>query len=341
MAEYVGLDVSKEETSFCVVDEAGKILCQGKAESEPAALFNALRDSCLCPELVVLETGTLSKWLARGLRERGLTVEMIDARHAHAVMGLQLNKSDTSDAMLLAKIAQTGFYRSVPIGSVEAQERHAALKARKQLIKSVRSTENTVRGLLGSFGAKFPKGVGQFPVRVREALEEHPVLKPAIEPLLRVIEILRREVLSVSRHIATQAKTDSACRLLMTIPGVGALTAQAVVASIDDPARFSSSRKVGVYFGLTTRRYQSGEKDISGRISRTGDSMARALLYAAANSMIVHVDRDHPLKDWALRLKKRTGHRKACVALARKLSVIMHRMLKTGEPFRWPLTAAA
>ena len=320
MAEFVGLDVSKEETSICIIDKNADILFEGKCQTDPDAIFQALRNESLYPELIVLETGTLSKWLARGLREAGLPVEVIDARHAHGVMGLQLNKSDASDAVLLAKIAQTGFYKSVTVGSLDAQERQVFLKARKQLIKSARSTENTIRGLLSSFGIKLPKGVPKFPDRIRNALQDYTVLLPAIMPLLDAVTAIRKQILRIDKKVAAHAKSDTACKLLMSIPGVGYLTAQAFVASIDDPTRFSSSRNVGAYFGLTNRRYQSGERDVSGRISKIGDSMTRALLYSAASSFILHVQKSHPMREWARRIKKRSGHRKACVALARKLS---------------------
>ena len=232
-------------------------------------------------------------------------------------------------------IAQTGFYKPVAVGSLDAQERQAFLKARKQLIKLSRSTENAVRGILCSFGIKLPRGVPRLLARVREALQDNPLLAPAINPLLGAIEAVRLQIIKIDKEITQRSKQDAACRLLMTVPGVGYLTAQAFAASIDDPSRFVSSRDVGAYFGLTTRRYQSGEKDVSRGISKIGDSMTRALLYSAANSFILHVRKDHPLKDWARRIKKRSGHRKACVALARKLSVVMHKMLATGEPFRW------
>lgn len=339
MGEYVGLDVSKADTAVCVMDESASIIFEGKCGSDPHEIFKLLRKETLCPELIVLETGTLSKWLQRGLRDLGLPAEVIDARHAHGVMGLQLNKSDASDAVLLAKIAQTGFYKPVTVGSLQSQERQTYLKARKQLIKSARSTENTVRGLLGSFGVKMPTGVPKFINRVRLALDDHPNLKPSIEPLLAAIAALREQLGVIDKRLLKNAKSDAACQLLMTVPGVGHLTAQAFVASIDDPARFTSSRNVGAYFGLTTRRYQSGERDVSGRISKIGDSMTRSLLYSAASAFLLHVKRPHPVKAWANRIKKRSGHRKAVVALARKMSVIMHKMLVTGEPFHWPETA--
>ncbi len=138
-----------------------------------------------------------------------------------------------------------------------------------------------------------------------------------------------------------RAAQSPACRLLMTAPGVGPVTALAFAATIDDPARFANSRSVGAYAGLTARRNQSGEMDWSGRISRHGDAMLRSLLYEAASSLLTVVRKAHPLKDWARRIKKRSSHKKACVALARKLAVILHKMLASGEAFRWPQNPAA
>jgi transposase len=167
MTEYVGLDVSKEETSFCVVDETGKILAQGKALSDPRSLFEALREHTLCPDRIVLETGTLSSWLARGLRAYGLPVEVIDARQAHAVMKLQHNKTDANDAYLLAALARTGFFRAVSVNSEAAQKHRILLKARYHLICQRVDTLNTVRGLLGSLGLRFPKGTAKLAGLVR------------------------------------------------------------------------------------------------------------------------------------------------------------------------------
>ncbi|MCH8998116.1 MAG: IS110 family transposase [Proteobacteria bacterium] len=336
MAEYVGLDVSKEETAFCVMDEAGKVLARGKVATDPAALFEMLREHCLCPERIVLETGTLSFWLARELGKRGLAVEVIDARQAHAVMKLQHNKTDAGDAELLAEIARTGFCRTVAVKSEAAQGLRILLKARAHLVRQCRDTENAIRGLLGSLGLRFPKGSGKLARRVHAALEDRPELQATIEPLLSAVAALKRGIERLDREVMARAKAAPACRLLMSVPGVGPVTALAYVATIDDPNRFAKSRAVGAYLGLTTRRYQSGEMDYSGRISKHGDAMVRSLLYEAANSMLTVVRKAHPLKDWARRIRRRSGHKKACVALARKLAVILHRMLITGEPFRWP-----
>ena len=336
MGEYVGLDVSKEETAYCVKNEDGVILARGKVSTDPAALFEVLREHCLCPERIVLETGTMSGWLARGLRALGLPVDVIDARQAHAVLKLQRNKTDAGDAELLAELARTGFCRVVSVKGEAAQAARVLLKARTHLVGQRCATENAIRGLLGSLGIRFPRGAGKLGVRVRAALEERPELRAAIAPLLSVVAALKREIAGLDREVMARAKSAPACRLLMSVPGVGPVTALAFVATIDDPARFAKSRAVGAYLGLTTRRYQSGEMDYSGRISKMGDRLLRSLLYEAANSLLTVVRKAHPLKDWARRIRKRSSHKKACVALARKLAVILHRMLITGEPFRWP-----
>ncbi|MEE9251126.1 MAG: IS110 family transposase [Alphaproteobacteria bacterium] len=341
MAEYVGLDVSKEETAFCVKDEAGKVLARGKVATDPAALFKVLKQHCPCPKRIVLETGTLSGWLARELRKRGLPVAVIDARQAHAVMRLQHNKTDANDAELLAEIARTGFYRAVAVKSETAQERRILLKARAHLVRQRRDTENAIRGLLGSLGFRFPKGAVKLAGRVRAVLEDRPELTVMIEPLLSAAAALGREIERLDKAVGARAKGDVACRLLMSVPGVGPVTALAYVATIGDAERFAKSRAVGAYLGLTSRRWQSGEMDYSGRISKHGDAMLRSLLYEAANSLLTVVRRSHPLKDWARRVRKRTSHKKACVALARRLAVILHRMLITGELFRWPEKQAA
>lgn len=336
MAEYVGLDVSKEETSLCVEDETGNILWSGKALSDPGSLFAALEEHTLCPERIVLETGTLSNWLARGLRAHGLAVDVIDARQAHAVMKLQHNKTDANDARLLAEIARTGFCRPVSVSCEEAQKHRMLIKARRHLVGQRRATQNAIRGFLGALGIRFPKGSGKLAERVRAALEERPDLTATISPLLASAEDLRVQIQRLEKEIIVRAKETPACHLLMTVPGVGAITALTFVATIDDARRFSKSRAVGAYAGLTSRRYQSGEMDYTGRISKHGDSLLRGLLYEAANSLLTVVRRAHPLKDWARRIKKRSSHKKACVALARKLAVLLHKMLITGEPFRWP-----
>ena len=336
MVEYVGLDVSKEATAYCVMDEKGKVLARGKVASDADALFAVLKEHCLCPERIVLETGTLSNWLARELRKRGLPVTIVDARQAHAVLRLQHNKTDENDATVLAELARTGFYRSVAIKSERAQKRRMLLKARAHMVEQRRSRQNVIRGLMGTLGIRFPRGSGKFARRVGAVLVERPDLAVIFEPLVGELEAIERAIRQLDRAVEAEAKADPACLLLMTAPAVGPLTAVAYVATIDEADRFAKSRAVGAYLGITSRRNQSGEMDYSGRISKQGDGMVRALLYSAANSLLTRVRRAHPLKAWARRVKKRTSHKKACVALARKLAVILHRMLISGEAFAWP-----
>lgn len=245
MEEYVGFDVSKEETSFCVMDGSGKILAQGKALSDPRSLFEAMREHTLCPRRVVLETGTLSGWLARGLGGHGLAVDVIDARQAHAVMKLQHNKTDANDAVLLAEIARSGFCRPVSVNSEASQKHRILIKARRHLVCQKRDTENAIRGFLCALGIRFSKGSGKLAGRVRAALEERPDLKLMIEPLLASAEALKSQIKRLDKEVGRAAKASPASQLLMTVPGVGAITALAFAATIGDPGRFSKSRDVG------------------------------------------------------------------------------------------------
>ncbi len=342
MDEYVGLDISKEETSFCVISGDGDVVARGKALSDPDALMAALGAHCACPTRIVMETGTLSAWLWRELGARGIAVDVLDARQVHAVMKLQRNKTDAKDAEYLARIARSGFCQAVSVRGEAGQMDRLLLKARGLLVRHRRDAQNAIRGLLGSLGIRFPKGAGRLAARVREVLEDRAELRDMIEPLLSVVAGLERQIARLDEAVLARAKPDPVVRLLMGVPGVDAILgsspsmALAFAATIDDAGRFRHSRAVGAYVGLTARRVQSGEIDWTGRISKRGDTMLRSLLYEAAGVFLTRVRRAHPLKDWARRIAKRSGHRKARVALARKLAVILHRMMVTGEAFRWP-----
>lgn len=341
MSEYVGLDVSKEETCYCIMDKEGKILSRGKTGSDPEALYDMLKAETLAPERIVLETGSQSSWLSEGLRSRGMPVSCICARRANAAMKLNPNKTDDNDAQMLADMARTGFYREVAIKSPLARQRRAVLKARSQLMKQRRDIDNTMRGLLTSFGLKFPKGAGKLPERVGQAIEERPDLALFMTPLLAARAACLAAFKGLDDEMMRAAKSAKDCRLLMTAPGVGPVVAMTFAATIDDPDRFKGARSAGPYSGLTSRRYQSGEMDFSGRISKQGDSLLRAALFEAANVLLTRVRKSHPIKAWALRLQKKVGPKKAKVALARKLAVILLAMWRNGEEFRWPREQAA
>lgn len=332
---YVGLDVSKDETAICVRTRDGNIRAAVKKPTDPDTIHRSLSRDLKGIVCVVLETGRMANWLYSELALRGLPVVCIDARQAHAVLSQMHNKTDENDAAMLAELARTGFYKRIEVKSKIAQERRALLRAREVAIKSRMNVENTIRGLLASFGIRLPKHLKTYEQRVRKVLEDQPVLSRIILPLLHLRTEALRQAAALTKDMTRQARTDEACQRLMTIPGVGAVSAVTFVATIDTPDRFARSRSVGAYIGLTSRRHQSGDIDYGGRISRRGDRLLRTVLYEAANSLLCRVKSaaSQPLKDWATALKKRTSHKKAVVALARKLAVIMHAIWKDGTEF--------
>jgi transposase len=332
---YVGLDVSKDETAICVRSRDGTVRAAFRKPTDPEAIFRSLERDLKWIDCMVLETGRMANWLFDELSLRGLPVVCLDARQAHAVLSQMHNKTDENDAAMLAELARTGFYKRIEVKSRLAQERRALLRAREVAIKSRMNVENTIRGLLASFGIRLPKHLKTYEQRVRMVLEDQPVLSGIILPLLHLRTEALRQAAALTRDMTRQARVDEACRRLMTIPGIGAVSAVTYVATIDRPDRFARSRSVGAYIGLTSRRHQSGDMDYGGRISRRGDRMLRTVLYEAANSLLCRVKSgpDQHLKDWATALKKRTSHKKAVVALARKLAVIMHAIWKDGTEF--------
>lgn len=342
MEQYVGLDVSMKETHICVVDFDGNVVVRGREVTQPELLAAAI--GRLAPEvsLVVLETGGQSSWLWRELTGFGLPAVIVDARRAKAVLSCRLNKTDANDAEGLAQLARSGWYREVTAKRPETRLARALLLARQQLAEQRRALENQLRALLRGFGL----GVGtvsraRFEARVWELAEHEPGLVPALEPLLAVRRELCLALKELEARINAATKASDVCLRLMTVPGVGPLTALAFVTAIDDPHRFARSSSVGATLGLTPRRHQSGEVSWSGRISEQGDALARHMLYEAANVLLCRVRKWSAPKAWAARLVGRIGGKKARVALARKLAVIMHRMWADGSEFRWSGTEAA
>lgn len=342
MEQYVGLDVSLKETHICVVDGAGGIVARGREVTHPELLAQALCRLAPGARLVVLETGGQSSWLHRELRAQEVPALIVDARRAKAALSCRLNKTDANDAEGLAQLARTGWYREVSAKRPETRLVRSLLLARQQLAKQRRDLENQVRGLLRGFGlAVGTVARGRFEARVWALVEREPGLAAALGPLLQVRRSLELQVKELERRIGAEAKASPVCRRLMTVPGVGPMTALAFVTAIDDPARFARSVSVGAYLGLTPRRQQSGQMDWSGRISKQGDGLARHMLYEAANSLLSRVRKWSAPKAWAARLVKKIGPKKARVALARKLAVILHRIWLDGTSFRWSAEATA
>ncbi len=342
MERYVGMDVSLKETSICVVDGSGEIVSEGTVISEPSAIAEFIKAKARSAKRIGLETGPTTTWLWHELRALGLPVICIDARHAKAALSLQINKSDRNDAAGIARIMQCGWYKEVQVKRLSCHEIRAVLNSRAQLVKIKRDLENQIRGLLKNLGLVIGKAGGNvFRRRVEELLSRHGLLWDSVRPLLEVREKVGREIAALYQKLLGLARNDEDSRRSMTVPGIGPITAMAFHSAIDDPSRFRRSRSVGAYIGLTPRRHASGEIDWTGRISKCGDRMLRTYLFEAAGVLLTRVPQWCKLKAWGHRLWKRIGFKKAKIAVARKLAVILHRMWRDGTDFIWSTKEAA
>jgi transposase len=342
MNYYAGIDVSLECSSVCVVDASGKIVREDKVASEPAALIAWFGSLGFRVERIGLEAGPLSQWLCPALREAGLAVELLETRHVRDAFKAMPVKSDRNDARNIAHLMRLGWFRPVHCKSIEAQETRAVLSARKLLQSKLLDVENGLRGMLRGFGLKVGKTTSRsFAARITALVAGHPGLEIVAQALLAAHAVLLREFNGLERHVRALARLHPQARLLMTTPAVGPIVALTYASAMDDPSRFRSSKTVGAHFGLTPKKYQSGQTDINGRISKIGDASVREALYQAAHVMLTKAVKGcAALKSWAMRIARRAGMRKAKVALARKLAVIMHRMLADGQSFN-PAAKAA
>jgi transposase len=283
-----------------------------------------------------LESGPLCTWHWHALRAMGLPVVCLDARHAKATMSGQVNKTDKNDAYGLAQIVKTGWYREVGVKSLESHTIRSMLGARAQLVGMRVEVTNQIRGILKTFGIVLTRRTGApFERLVTEACDDDSMLSRTVHSLLAVYTGLKSQIQRLHRELMAFARKSAVSRQLMSIPGVGVLTALAFMTAIDDPTKFSKSRSVGAYLGLTPRCYQSGEIDQNRGISKCGDGLVRTYLFEAAGTLLTRVEKWSTLKAWGLRLAKRSGIKKAKIAVARKLAVLMHRMWVDGESFRW------
>ena len=306
-----------------------------EASSTPEAIAAVLETAPAC-QTIVLETGRMAPMLFHGLDALGLPVICIESRQAYqALKSLATHKTDRNDARGLAHLARTGFFKPVHVKSLPAHAVRALIIARKKLVGQRVTLENQIRGLAVVFGVRLPRGLSpRFTEQVIQASQGIAGLSGAMQGLLAARKAVLEAVVAIDRDMRLLARSSQACQRLMTIPGVGQLTALAFVATIDAPERFRRSRDVGAYLGLVPRRYQSGEIDYVGSISKCGDRRVRTLLYEAANVMLTRYRGALALKDWALGIARRSTMRKARVALARRLAIIMHAMLRHGTTFQ-------
>ena len=336
MNHYVGLDVSLEETAICVVDGTGRIVEEARAASEPEALIAALREIDLPLERVGLEACSLTAWLHDELHSAGLPAVCIETRQANAAMKTMRNKTDRNDARALAQIMRTGWYRQVHVKSRQCRLWRSLLVARRTVLNEMRSMENVVRAVLREAGLKLGvPGRAAFAGRVRELTEGDARVTTLVEPLLAILATMLDQLAHLTKQVQDIVRQEAVCRRLMSVPGVGPITALAFRATIDRPGRFRGSRDVGAHLGLTPARYQSGETDIQGKISRCGDELARTALYEAAHTLLVRSRKWSALRAWGMKVAKARGMARARVAVARKLAVILHRMWSDGAEFRF------
>ena len=342
MEHFAGIDVSLKDSSICVVDAAGRIVREAKVASEPEALIAWFGGLGFAVTRIGLEAGPLSQWLHAGLSGAGLEAVLLETRHVKAALSAMVVKTDRKDARGIAQLLRMGWFRPVHRKSADAQEVRALLVGRKLLQGKLRDVELSIRGILRGFGLKVGEiSKGRFAARIRELVAGHEMLETVTGAMLAAREALLAEFMRLHRRMLVTVRADAVCRRLMTVPGVGALVAVTFKTAVDDPGRFSSSKAVGAHFGLTPKKYQSGETDVTGGVSKVGDAMVRTALYEAANVLLSRTTRFCALKAWALAVARRRGAKRAKVALARKLTIVLHRMWVDGSTFRWSKQAEA
>jgi transposase len=333
MEEYIGLDVSMKDTAVSIRRD-GKRIWRGKCASDPAVIADLLRRHAPSAKRVIFETGPLSVWFYHALCAEGLPAICIDARHAKAALDMAANKTDANDADGLAHLAEVGFYREVRVKGFDSMLTRTLVSARTRLVRITTELSNQIRWLMKTFGLVVPAGKGsKFDEHVRALLDDQKDLAAIVLPVLEAWRSMRLRAAELGRQLIANARKSEACQLLMSIPGVGTVTATSFTTAIEDPNNFRKSRSVGAWLGLTTRRYQSGQVDYDGHISRRGDRHVRSLLYEAATVILTRSSAESGLRTWGLALKERLGFKRAAVAVARKLAVTMHAMLRSGEMF--------
>jgi transposase len=337
MTHYVALDVSLRSVAICIVDDNGDITLEKSVKAEVEDIVQILRSFDGEITSVGLEAGVLTQYLTYGLQAAGYEVVCMESRQVKAALSAMRNKTDKNDARGIAQILRTGWFSRVHVKSIGSHHIRALLSCRRAVLNKCVDLENEVRGLLKIFGIRLPSHLEHsvFEEAVRESIEADAALAHALIPLLDARGVLYQTFLVLDRRVKATARADALCQLLMTAPGVGPITALTYKAAVDDPRRFKHSRTVAAHFGLTPRRFQSGEVDRLGHISKAGDADVRTALYTAANSLMTRTVGFSTLKAWGMQLMKTKGRRVAVIAVARKLAVILHRMWIDGTEFQW------
>lgn len=335
MRNYVGLDVSLKTTSICILDEKGKRLVEGEVDSSPEAVNDFLRKTNLEIEQIGLESGNLTHYLTKGLLKQGYRVAVMESRKMAAILATIINKTDKNDARGIAEALRVGHFQECVHRSDDAVEIRSLLHLRQTAVEERTHIINSLRGHLKVYGIKFAKKASKtFRMKVEEAIQNlRPRVQNAIRSLLNILDVLDREIKVLTHEVEAVACTDEDVKLLQTVDGVGPITALAFKSEIDNPQRFEDSKDAAAYIGLTPSQYSSGEVHRQRGISKKGSKRTRYLLVEAASALLTRCKTWSKLKAWGMKLQKKKGNRKATVAIARKLAVIMHKMLMTKKPF--------
>lgn len=333
MRYYAGLDVSLKDTFISIIDERGKVVKEGSISSDKTSISAYLKKQDFEYELVGIESGQLSISLCKGLLKEGLPVVCVDARHMAAALSARINKNDRNDSRGIAQMLRVGLYKEVKIKSDESCQLKVLLGGRRQLVNTRQQLMGTIRGLLKIYGIKLGSQTGFFS-KVMQAIKDlDETIGISMKALLEGLEGIEKALQTLDKKLEEIGRKDEDCLRLMTVPGVGVITALTYKVELDDPGRFEASETVGAYFGLTPRQYASGEVDRNGSISKMGPKECRTMLYEAAQTLLTRVKKKGKLKNWGLKIAKKKGFKKAGVAVARKLAVIMHRMLVDKKEF--------
>ncbi len=336
MKYYSGLDVSLKETFISIIDSNGSIIKEGFVPTDIYSISKYLQADVFEYDKIGLESGQLSIPLCKGLIAEGLCITCVDARHMAAALSARINKNDRNDARGIAQMMRAGLYKEVEVKSDEACQVKVLLGSRRQLVRNRQQIMGTIRGFLTIYGIKLSEKSSSknFKSSIKEALNTlDQVSCRSIEALVHSVEAIEASLTQLDKMVGKLSRADEDCQRLMTIPGVGVITAMNYKSALDNPERFEKSETVGAYMGLTPRQYASGEIDRHGSISKMGPQECRTMLYEAAQSLLVICKAKSKLRTWGLKLAKKKGMKKAIVAVARKLAVIMHRMLVDKTEF--------
>jgi transposase len=330
---HCGIDLAIKSSSVCITDRRGRVLEERVVATEEGALCEVFagraRMSCL------MEASPLAEWVANLLEGWGHRATVIDTRKAKGVIRTK-KKTDRLDARNLARMSRTDWYTAVHRKSPEARAMRTYLQARQGLLQTALAQGSRIRGLLRAHGIK----LGELPAsayasRVKElTLRRAPDLWPMLEPLVRLRDQAIRSAALMKKHLAKQISQDPVGQRLLSVPGVGPLTAVAYKATIDQPERFASSNQVGAYVGLVPGVEQSGERDFHGHITREGDGLLRSYLFEAAHVLLTRRKGTCRIKKWGLKLATKKGYGKARVAVARKLAILLHHLWITGQTYQ-------